>query len=109
MVDGATLNPLPIDHLAGNADIIVGIDVSGAPMVPGETDMPGAWEAMFGTLQIMQGAIVDAKAAQYKPDILIRPNVGSIRALDFGRSSVIFRLAKPAKEELKRKLEGLLG
>jgi NTE family protein len=108
LVDGATLNPLPIDHLAGKADIIVGIDVSGAPMVPGETDMPGAWEAMFGALQLMQGAIVDAKAAQYKPDILIRPNVGSIRALDFGRSSVIFRLAKPAKEELKRKLAALL-
>jgi NTE family protein len=45
LVDGATVNPLPIDHLAGKADIIVGVDVSGAPVVPGETDMPGAWEA----------------------------------------------------------------
>lgn len=109
LVDGATVNPLPIDHLAGKADIIVGVDVSGAPTVAGEADMPGAWEAMFGALQIMQGAIVDAKAAQYRPDILIRPNVGSIRALDFGRSSVIFRLAKPAKEELKRRLGALLA
>jgi NTE family protein len=108
LIDGATVNPLPIDHLAGKADILVGIDVSGAARMAGETDMPGAWEAMFGALQIMQRTIVDAKVAQYRPDILIRPNVGSIRALDFGRSSVIFRLAKPAKEELKRKLGSLL-
>ncbi|MFC2250252.1 patatin-like phospholipase family protein [Labrys portucalensis] len=108
LVDGATVNPLPLDHLTGKADILVGIDVSGAATIAAETDMPGTFEAMFGALQIMQAAIVDAKAAHYRPDILIRPNVGSIRALDFARSSVVLRLARPAKEELKRKLGELL-
>ena len=108
LIDGATTNPLPIEHLAGKADIIVGIDVAGAPTSARDAADLGAWEAMFGALQIMQAAIVDEKAARYRPDILIRPNVGAFGALDFARSSVIFRLAKPAKEELKRQLAALL-
>lgn len=108
-VDGAAVNPLPLDHLAGSADIVVAVDVTGGPARPTrETSHPGAWDAMFGTVQILQATIVEAKLASHPPDILVRPNVDLFKALDFFQASVIFRLAQPARDELKRRLAALL-
>ncbi|MDQ0394966.1 patatin-like phospholipase family protein [Labrys monachus] len=108
LIDGATTNPLPIDHIAGKADILVGIDVTGAGSSPRSEGPPGAWAALFGALQIMQAAIIEEKMLRHRPDILIRPNVGAFGGLDFALSSAIFRLARPAKDELKRRLAALL-
>jgi len=63
---------------------------------------------MFGTLQILQSTIIAEKLIRFPPDILIRPNVDLFRALDFQQASVIFRLAQPARDELKRALAALL-
>jgi NTE family protein len=63
---------------------------------------------MFGALQILQSSIVEEKVARHAPEILVRPNVDLFKALDFFRASVIFRLATPAKDELKRKLSAAL-
>jgi NTE family protein len=104
LVDGGVVNPLPFDHLSGKADVIVAIDVTGGPLkAPGAT-APRPLEALMGTVQILQNAIIDHKIAQDPPDILIRPNVDLFRALDFLQASVIMRLALPAKDELKRRL-----
>lgn len=111
LVDGGAINPLPLDHLAGKADAVVAIDVTGGPSRPpatGRDGPPGPWDTMFGTLQILQGAIVAEKLIRFPPDILIRPNVDLFRALDFQQASVIFRLAQPARDELKRALAALL-
>jgi len=111
LIDGGAVNPLPVEHLAGKAASLVAIDVSGVPTrqarPPGEAP-PGSWDTMLGTLQIMQSAIIAEKILRFPPDIMIRPDVGLFRALDFQRASVIFRLAEPAREELKRGLAALL-
>jgi NTE family protein len=105
LVDGAAVNPLPIDHLRGEADIVVAIDVTGGPgKRPRGGAAPSPWDAMFGALQILQAAIVEEKVARHAPEILVRPNVELFKALDFFQAGVIMRLALPAKEELKRKL-----
>ena len=111
LVDGGAVNPLPLDHLAGTAAAVVAIDVTGGPsraIREGRTKPPGSWDVMFGTLQILQSAIVTEKLIRFPPDILIRPNVDLFRALDFQQASVIFRLAAPARDELKRALAALL-
>ena len=64
MVDGGAVNPLPVDHLPADADIVVAIDVTGGPTRRKRTDLPGPWDAMFGTLQILQAAIVEEKIAR---------------------------------------------
>jgi NTE family protein len=111
LIDGGAVNPLPLDHLAGMAAAVVAIDVTGgpsrAPTASPDTP-PGPWDAMFGTVQILQATIVAEKLIRFPPDILIRPNVDLFRVLDFQQASVIFRLAVPARDELKRALAALL-
>lgn len=109
LVDGGAVNPLPFNHLAGKADILVAVDVTGGPVRPSRgTLMPAALESLLGTTQILQRAIIDSKLAAGAPDILIQPPVDTFGALDFFQASVILRLCQPAKEELKRRLAARL-
>jgi NTE family protein len=104
LVDGGAVNPLPFDHLIGRADLLVAVDVTGGPS-PHPARAPGGFETMFGTLQIMQGAIVEAKLMLYRPEIVLRPAVDHFRVLDFLQARAILIAARPAKEALKREIE----
>ena len=122
LVDGAAVNPLPFDCLLGRADVVLAIDCSGGPdeIAGGEAasgtaassaaaSMPNPWEALFTTLTIMGQAIVAEKLKHGGPDLVIRPNVGIFRLLDFFQASAILRAAEPAKAEVKRMLGALIG
>jgi NTE family protein len=104
LVDGGAVNPLPFDHLIGRADLLVAVDVTGGPS-PQASRAPSGFEMMFGTLQIMQGAIVAAKLKIYRPEIVVRPAVDRFRVLDFFEARAILAAAEPAKDQLKRELE----
>jgi NTE family protein len=107
LVDGAAINPLPFDCVADCADVIVAVDCSSGP---GEaTGVPGPWEALFATLQLMIDGIVAEKLRHATPDLLIRPNVGVFGMFDFFQASAIMRVAQPAKEEVKTKVAELLA
>ena len=103
-VDGGVVNPLPFDLLAGTADVVVAVDVSGGAHGADTAQPPGAFEAMLGAAQIMQGAIVAEKLKATRPDILVRPAVGGFRALDFFRARQILQAAEASRETLKRDL-----
>ncbi len=108
LIDGGTTNPLPFDQLAGRADVTVAVDVLGAP--PAErSDVPGVWESVFTTLNVMGSAIIAAKLKHAAPDLVIRPNVGIFRTLDFYQATAIFRVAASAKAEVTEKLGALLS
>ncbi|HSI41540.1 MAG TPA: patatin-like phospholipase family protein [Xanthobacteraceae bacterium] len=108
LVDGGAVNPLPFDLLRGKADIVLAVDITGGPV--GEARVvPRPFEAMFATLQIMSGSIVGEKLKARAPDLLVRPNVDAFRVLDFFRAVAIFKAAEPAKDEVKRRLDELLG
>jgi NTE family protein len=104
LVDGGAVNPLPFDQLIGQADLVVAVDVTGGP-IPNASRAPSSFEMMFGTLQIMQGAIVAAKLKIYRPEIVVRPLVERFRMLDFFDARAILAAATPAKDALKRELE----
>jgi len=57
----------------------------------------------------MGSAIVAAKLAHAAPDLVIRPNVGIFRTLDFYRATAIMRAAEAAKAEVKERLGALLA
>ncbi len=108
LVDGGAVNPLPFDLLRTKADIVLAVDITGGHT--GETrGVPGPFEAMFATLQIMASSIVGEKLKSGAPDILIRPNVDAFRVLDFFRATAILKAAEPVKDEVKRRLEAVLG
>jgi NTE family protein len=107
-IDGGTTEPLPFGPLNGRADIVVAVDVFGAPE-PQRVDVPNAWESMFTALLIMGTAIVAAKHRGGPPDLVIRPNVTIFRTLEFYRASAILRAADAIKAEVKERLGPLLG
>ena len=43
------------------------------------------------------------------PDLLVQPNVGTFRTLDFFQASAILRAAEPIKTQVKTRLEALLA
>ena len=49
LIDGGLTNPLPFDLLMGEADIVVAIDVSGAPVPDPRRATPTVFEALFAS------------------------------------------------------------
>jgi NTE family protein len=107
LVDGAAVNPLPFDCLRGVADVVLAVDCSAGPDETG--GIPDPWAAMFTSLSIMGQTIVAEKLKGGGPDLVIRPNVGIFRLLDFFQASAILRAAEPVKTEVKQMLSQLLG
>jgi NTE family protein len=103
LVDGGAVNPLPYDLLFDHADIVVAVDVTFGGRMR-ERRSPRAFGAMFGTAQIMQGAITAQKIKIRPPDILLRPPVQSFGVQDFLRASQILAAAEAVKDDLKRQL-----
>jgi NTE family protein len=120
LVDGAAVNPLPFDCLRGLADVVVAVDCGGTPLeAAGGADessggtadasaVPDPWEAMFAALAVMGDTIVAEKLKAGGPDLVIRPNVGIFRLLDFFQASAILRAADAVKAEVKQRLTALL-
>ena len=104
LVDGGAVNPLPYDLLVGRGATIVACDVVGGPASVAN-GMPTPFEAMFGSAQIMQGAITAKMLRAHAPDILVRPAIDGFKALDFFQFSQILRAAEAIKEDLKRDID----
>jgi NTE family protein len=104
LIDGGAVNPLPFDLLIGRAQVLVAVDVTGVRSRE-PSRRPGNFETMFGTLQIMQAAIVGAKLKISRPEIVVRPKVDHFRVLDFLKARPILAAAEPIKDELKREIE----
>jgi len=107
LVDGGVTDPLPFGCLRGKADVIVAVDVSGGV---GERDgVPDPWESLFSAISVMSHTIVAHKLKECAPDLVLRPNIGIFRMLDFFQASAILRAADPVKAELNRRLGALLS
>ena len=103
LIDGGTVNPVPFDVLADSCDVVIAIDInSGSPTEVGA--VPGYFDTVFGSVQILQQAIVERALEARPPDIYVKPPLRGIRTLQFYKADEIYQQVQPAKEELKRKL-----
>ncbi|WP_331373518.1 patatin-like phospholipase family protein [Sinorhizobium chiapasense] len=103
MIDGGIYNPIPFDHLRGLADIVVAIDVVGGPDGDGRT-IPSRIDSLFGASQLMMQSIIAMKMKNGAPDLLLRPDVGRFRVLDFLRAYEVLAATAGTKEQFKRAL-----
>lgn len=103
MIDGGIYNPIPFDHLRQAADIVVAVDVVGGPDGDGKT-IPSRIDSLFGASQLMMQSIISMKMKAGAPDILLRPDVGRFRVLDFLRAQEVLAATTPAKDQMKRAL-----
>jgi len=107
LIDGGATNPLPFDLLRGRADIIVAVEISGPPSAD-RREVPNALECLYATILVVTHSIISEKLKHGAPDLLLQPNVGSFRVLDFLRASAILRVAEPVKDEVKQRLSALI-
>jgi len=104
LIDGGTVNPVPYDLLSDSCDIVIAVDINSSKSAEPAT-MPGYFDTLFGSIQIMQAAIMERELRAHPPDIYIQPELHGIRTLQFHRADEVYRQSQPAKEELKRRLE----
>jgi len=107
LVDGGATNPLPFDQLRDKADIVVAVDISGEPNED-RRDIPSPWECLISTVLVMGNAITTEKLKHGAPDLVVRPNVGLFRTLDFFQASAILRASEHAKAEIGSALKALI-
>lgn len=105
LIDGGLVNPLPYDHLAGKADIVVAVNVSGNSGAESETRAPTAFQTMIVASQILMNSISARMIEERPPDVLIAPAVHQYLALDLFKASRIFAAGDSCRELLR---EGLL-
>jgi NTE family protein len=104
LIDGGIYDPVPYDLLMETADIVIAIDVVGAPS-GGGIRMPTSIDLMFGATQLMMQAIIMNKLTRLRPAIFLRPSVSKFRVLDFLKIDAILRESEPIRDELKRAIE----
>lgn len=104
LVDGGIFNPVPFDHLAGLADIIIGVDVVGLPAGSAGEKLSTV-DLMFGASQLMMQSIIEMKRRAHPPHILLRPEVHQFRVLDFLKARDILAASAGIREQLKRDLD----
>jgi NTE family protein len=107
LIDGGIYNPVPFDLIEHDADIIIAIDVVGAP-TDEERKRPTSVDLMFGATQLMMQSIIATKLQQCRPDILIRPPVSRFRVLDFLKIDAVMAETVAVKDEVKRAVEAAL-
>ena len=104
LIDGGIYNPVPFDLIEKDADIIIAVDVVGAPS-EAERRHPTTVDLMYGATQLMMQSIIANKLRQHPPDILIRPNVSKYRVLEFLKIETLMAETVEIKDELKRAVE----
>ncbi|WP_405049579.1 patatin-like phospholipase family protein [Rhizobium sp. BE258] len=104
MIDGGISNPVPYECLMDVADIVIGIDVVGAPEGDG-THIPNRMESIFGSGQLMMQTAITLKLKIQPPHIFLRPAVGRTGVMDFLKAREVLAMSAGVKDDLKRELD----
>ncbi|MDM9626537.1 patatin-like phospholipase family protein [Rhizobium sp. S152] len=107
MIDGGISNPVPYECLMDRADIVIGIDVVGAPEGDG-THIPNRMESIFGSGQLMMQTAITLKLRIQPPHIFLRPAVGRTGVMDFLKAREVLAMSAGVKDELKYALDGAI-
>lgn len=111
LIDGVVVNPVPVDAVARKAEIVLAVDLNGAPSVrhgPRGTSVPNMTEAMLSGFAIMEYRLMLEKFAKTPPTIHLEPPVSAFGVLDFLKVQAILRAAEPVKDMTKRRLTMML-
>ena len=104
LIDANITNPCPFDLVEGKADIVIAVDVVGAP-VGDPSRLPPTIDCLIGANQIMMRAMIEEKMRVRTPDILVRSRPAPIRALDFHRARDVLAWSAHLRDDLRAALE----
>ena len=110
LFDGGFANPTPFDVIRNDADITIAVDVTGRPDLRRPVAAHSKEELWDGAFFALFAAIVREKEERHAPDILLRPDVGLYRTMDFPKMDEILARSAPEKARLKQFLvERVIG
>lgn len=103
-VDGAVVNPTPIDiaRQRGNG-IVIAVDLAHAGTVSNVTNM---FDVILMSVDIMERELIKHRLTH--SDILIQPNVGHVLPSDFGKVDELIALGEAAAYEAMPNIKELL-
>ena len=108
LIDGGVVNPVPFEWILDGCDVSVAVDI-GAERVKGEKQIPGVFDAVFGTFQIFQRAVMNEKLEHSRPDIYVRPEIRNVRLMQFEKMNQVYEQCLPALDQFKKDLHGFLA
>jgi NTE family protein len=103
-IDGGIYNPVPFDLISDAADIVIAIDVVGAPVEGARKRLTGV-ELVFGASQLMMQSIISMKLNVHKPHVFLAPDVGRFKVLDFMKAAEVLEISSTVKDDVKRALD----
>lgn len=104
LIDGGIFNPVPFDLVEDDADMVIAIDVVGAPTQKSQRAIT-SMDLAFGASQLMMQSIVSLKLQIKHPDIFIRPQVSRFRVLDFMKIDAVLAETVGIRDQLKREID----
>lgn len=102
LVDGQFVNPVPVSVCrALGADVVIAVDVN--PLEDPATAKPfrklRITDVLLKSFGILNYELTRRELAVNKPDVLIRPDVGQVVALDFRRVGPLVEIGRQAVDE----------
>ena len=103
LVDGQLVDPVPVSvGRAMGADVVIAVDIN-PPNLP-ENAKPlsklNLIDIMAGTLTVLNCELTRRELAEAPPDVLIRPAVSGVMALDFRRAERLVEIGRQAVEDV---------
>lgn len=97
LVDGGLLNNVPVSPLASaHFDLLVVVDVGGAPHGTSQMPMPRMIDVMEVSIQVMQRLITRFQTANYPADISIQLPTDMCGTMEFHRASEVIERGRAA-------------
>lgn len=116
LVDGGLVNPVPVSLCrAMGADLVIAVDlnwqlVSRHDHGSGEAgDLPSVLDVLMASLNIMQVRIAQSRLAGEPADVVIRPRLASILAMEFHKGAVAMDEGRRATELVLPQLREILA
>ena len=102
LIDGQLVNPVPVDACrAMGADVVVAVDIN-PPDVEADAkpfDDLNIVDVLVGTLTIFNCEMTRRTLVESRPDVVIRPDVGRVLALDFRNAARLVEIGRAAVDE----------
>ena len=102
LVDGGLVNPLPVSACrALGADVVIAVDVNPLedPSAAKPFEQLNITDVLLKSFGIFNYELTRRELAVNKPDMLIRPAVGQVLALDFRRVGPLVEIGRQAVDE----------
>lgn len=108
LVDGQLVDPVPVAvcrEMGAEAVIAVDINPPTSPKDAKPLSRFSLVDIMIGTLTVLNSELTRRELSEHAPDVLIRPDVGGVLALDFRRAMRLVEIGRQAVDAALAKMQ----